>query len=46
MPSENRFTPLLHKEVSESNNYSDKKAVCNFLSYFLKITLGLSSGMN
>jgi len=30
MPSENRFTPLLHKEVSESNNYSHKKAVCNF----------------
>jgi len=29
MPFENRFTPLLHKDTSESNGCSDKKAVCN-----------------
>ena len=36
MPSENRFTPLLHKDVSESNNCSDKKAVCNFFGILSK----------
>jgi hypothetical protein len=29
MPSENRFTPLLHKDAGESNDCSYKKTICN-----------------
>jgi hypothetical protein len=36
MPSENRFTPLLHKDATESNNCSDKKAVWIFFGILSK----------